>query len=141
MRPQRAPKERRSVAHLAARVAGHQPDTGRIANPRAESAAPGGLTVRTLLANIGLEVRRLRKSMDLTVEELGAVAGISAGMLSKIENGGVSPSLGTLDALARAINVPITRLFPAMDEQKYCPVLKAGARVRIERRGTKGGLR
>jgi DNA-binding XRE family transcriptional regulator len=118
MRPQRAPKERRSVAHLAARVAGQQREAGRVANPRAESTAPGGLTVRTLLANIGLEVRRLRKSMDLTVEELGAVAGISAGMLSKIENGGVSPSLGTLDALARAINVPITRLFPAMDEQK-----------------------
>jgi transcriptional regulator with XRE-family HTH domain len=44
-------------------------------------------------SEIGAEVRRRRKDLDLTVAELGAAAGISTGMLSKIENGSISPSL------------------------------------------------
>jgi transcriptional regulator with XRE-family HTH domain len=100
------------------------------------SSAPGG---RSLEANIGAEVRRLRKSLDLTVAELGAAASISAGMLSKIENGAISPSLGTLEALARALNVPISALFAETEERRDCSFVKKGAGVRIERRGTKAG--
>ena len=108
---------------------------------RTGSAAPSELSARPLEASIGFEVRRLRKSIDLTVADLGAAAGISAGMLSKIENGSISPSLGTLDALAKALNVPITRLFAETDERRDCSFVKAGTGVRIERRGTKAGHR
>jgi transcriptional regulator with XRE-family HTH domain len=102
------------------------------------SSAPSG-PPRSLEANIGTEVRRLRKSLDLTVAELGAAASISAGMLSKIENGGISPSLATLDALAKALNVPISALFVETEERRDCSFVKAGSGVRIERRGTKAG--
>jgi len=102
------------------------------------SSAPSG-SPRTLEANIGSEVRRLRKSLDLTVAELGAAASISAGMLSKIENGGISASLATLDALAKALNVPISALFAETEERRDCSFVKAGSGVRIERRGTKAG--
>jgi transcriptional regulator with XRE-family HTH domain len=108
---------------------------------RTGSAAPSELSARPLEASIGFEVRRLRKSIDLTVADLGAAAGISAGMLSKIENGSISPSLGTLDALAKALNVPISRLFAETDERRDCSFVKAGTGVRIERRGTKAGHR
>src|SRR5262245_3238564 len=64
---------------------------------RTGSLAPVDVVNRTLEEGIGAEVRRLRKSLDLTVAELGTAAGISAGMLSKIENGSISPSLATLD--------------------------------------------
>ena len=106
---------------------------------RTGSSAPDELPLRTLEAGIGTEVRRLRKSLDLTVAELGVAAGISAGMLSKIENGGTSPSLATLDALAKALNVPISRLFAETEERRDCSFVKAGSGVRIERRGTKAG--
>src|ERR1043166_8965068 len=89
-------------------------------DPQTGSAAPSELSARTLEAGIGVEVRRLRKSMDLTVAELGVAAGISAGMLSKIENGAISPSLATLDALAKALNVPISRLFAETEERRDC---------------------
>jgi len=102
------------------------------------SSAPSN-PPRSLEANIGSEVRRLRKSLDLTVAELGAAASISAGMLSKIENGGISPSLATLDALAKALNVPISALFAETEERRDCSFVKAGSGVRIERRGTKAG--
>jgi transcriptional regulator with XRE-family HTH domain len=106
---------------------------------RTGSSAPSELPARTLESEIGAEVRRLRKSFDLTVAELGIAAGISAGMLSKIENGTISPSLGTLDALAKALNVPISHLFAESEERRDCSFVKAGHGVRIERRGTKVG--
>ncbi len=106
---------------------------------RTGSLAPIELPPRSLEAEIGTEVRKLRKSLDLTVAELGAAAGISSGMLSKIENGAISPSLATLAALGKALNVPISRLFAETEEQRDCSFVKAGQGVRIERRGTKAG--
>jgi transcriptional regulator with XRE-family HTH domain len=106
---------------------------------RTGSLAPTELPHRTLEEEIGTEVRRLRKSLDLTVAELGAAAGISAGMLSKIENGAISPSLATLGALAHALNVSISQLFAETEERRDCSFVKAGSGVRIERRGTKAG--
>jgi transcriptional regulator with XRE-family HTH domain len=103
------------------------------------SSAPPETSARSLEAGIGIEVRRLRKSLDLTVAELGTAASISAGMLSKIENGTISPSLATLYALAKALNVPLSRLFAETDERRDCSFVKAGTGVRIERRGTKSG--
>jgi transcriptional regulator with XRE-family HTH domain len=105
---------------------------------RTGSRAPREVT-RSLEAEIGAEVRKLRKDLDLTVSELGAAAGISTGMLSKIENGSISPSLATLHSLSTALNIPISRLFGERDEQRDCSFVKAGHGVRIERRGTKAG--
>jgi transcriptional regulator with XRE-family HTH domain len=103
------------------------------------SLAPAQLPSRSVEEQIGTEVRRLRKALDLTVAELGTAAGISAGMLSKIENGTISPSLGTLAALAKALNVSISSLFAETDERRDCSYVKAGQGLRIERRGTKAG--
>ncbi len=105
---------------------------------RTGSAAPE-VAPSSIEIGIGAEVRRLRKSLDLTVAGLAAAAGLSTGMLSKIENGGISPSLATLDALAKALNVPITQLFTDADERRDCSFVKAGQGARIERRGTKSG--
>src|SRR5690348_11330902 len=48
---------------------------------------------------IGHEVRAYRKKLGITVTDLAAATGISLGMLSKIENGNISPSLTTLQSL------------------------------------------
>ena len=60
---------------------------------------------------IGHEVRSYRKKLGLTVADLATASGISLGMLSKIENGNISPSLGTLQSLSRALGVPVTTFF------------------------------
>jgi transcriptional regulator with XRE-family HTH domain len=132
-------KRRRVTARAASKVAIHQSKSNTDTSLRTGSTAPSELSPRPLETSIGFEVRRMRKSIDLTVAELGAAAGISAGMLSKIENGSISPSLGTLDALAKALNVPLSRLFAETDERRDCSFVKAGTGVRIERRGTKVG--
>lgn len=94
---------------------------------------------QSLEANIGAEVRRLRKTLDLTLAELCAATKISTGMLSKIENGAISPSLATLGALSRALNVPVSALFAETEEHRGCSFVRAGTGMRIERRGTKAG--
>src|SRR5665811_1975816 len=80
-----------------------------------------------------------KRQLQLTATELAAEAGVSPGMLSKIENGGTSPSLSTLRALARALNVPMTSFFADFEERRDCSYVRAGQGVLIERRGTKAG--
>src|SRR3977135_3241080 len=54
---------------------------------------------------LGAVARRGRESQDLTLTDVATSAGISAGMLSRLETGHVTPSLETLVALARALGV------------------------------------
>lgn len=95
--------------------------------------------VRSLEKAIGSQVRRNRKIADLTVAELSSAAGISTGMLSKIENGQISPSLSSLQAITKALNMPLSSLFASHDEQRACSYVQAGKGVAIKRRGTKIG--
>jgi transcriptional regulator with XRE-family HTH domain len=88
---------------------------------------------------IGREVREFRKKLDMTVAELSKLADLSAGMLSKIENGMTSPSLDTLQALSRALHVPVTSFFRRYEEERDATFVPAGQGLRIERRGTRAG--
>ncbi|MEJ1159524.1 helix-turn-helix domain-containing protein [Prosthecomicrobium sp. N25] len=88
---------------------------------------------------IGREVRELRKKLGITVAELAAATELSVGMLSKIENGNTSPSLTTLQALARALGVPVTAFFRRFEEERGAVFVKAGEGVDVERRGTRAG--
>lgn len=92
-----------------------------------------------LEAAIGRQVRALRKRHDMTVTELAGDAGLSSGMLSKIENGLTSPSLATLKALSTALNVPVTALFHKFEEQREATFVPRGEGLKIERRGTRSG--
>jgi transcriptional regulator with XRE-family HTH domain len=94
---------------------------------------------RSLEQTIGAQVRALRTRLGLKSAELAAAAGISGSLMSKIENGQVSPSLSTLQSLATALNVPIALLFAATEERRDCSYVRAGDGVVIERSGTKAG--
>jgi transcriptional regulator with XRE-family HTH domain len=89
--------------------------------------------------SIGHEVREFRRQLNMTVAELAAAANLSAGMLSKIENGQTSPSLATLQELSRALHVPVTALFRKFEEERNATFVKAGQGLTIERRGTRAG--
>lgn len=88
---------------------------------------------------IGREVREFRKALGITVADLASATGLSVGMLSKIENGAISPSLTTLQSVARALGVPITDLFKRFEEPRNAVFVKAGEGVQVERRGTRAG--
>ena len=101
--------------------------------------APAQSPESSLEAAIGTQVREFRQKLDMTVVELAKVAGLSAGMLSKIEHGLTSPSLSTLQNLAKALHVPVTALFRRFEEERDASFVKAGEGLKIERRGTRAG--
>ena len=110
-----------------------------VAEPYTTGSSAAGVSDLTLEQAIGVQVRQLRRRVGITVSELAAAAGLSGGMLSKIENGQISPSLASLQALASALNVPITTFFSTFEEKRDCSFVKAGTGVVIERRGSKAG--
>jgi len=94
---------------------------------------------KNLEVAIGRQVRALRKRQRMTGSDLAAQTGLSVGMLSKIENGVISPSLNTLQVLANALRVPLIQLFSGFEETRGCMHVKAGEGVEIERAGTRAG--
>ena len=119
-----------------------------MAKPKSQSAdsaaqqdphALSGARENHLEVAIGREVRTFRQQLDMTVMELAKAAGLSTGMLSKIENGGISPSLSTLQALSRALHVPVTAFFRRFEEERAATFVRSGEGLKIERRGTRAG--
>ncbi|TIN64773.1 MAG: helix-turn-helix transcriptional regulator, partial [Mesorhizobium sp.] len=94
---------------------------------------------KVLEVAIGREVRAFRKKLGITVADLAVATDISLGMLSKIENGITSPSLTTLQALSRALGVPVTAFFRRFEEERSAVFVKAGQGLDVERRGTRAG--
>jgi transcriptional regulator with XRE-family HTH domain len=94
---------------------------------------------KVLEVAIGHEVRFFRKKLGITVADLAAATNLSVGMLSKIENGVTSPSLTTLQALSRALGVPLSAFFRRFEEERKAVFVKSGEGVDVERRGTRAG--
>lgn len=88
---------------------------------------------------IGSQVRVFRNQLKLTVAEAAEAAELSPGMLSKIENGNISPSLATLNSLSQALNVPVTAFFRKYEEQRDCAYVPANQGLIIERQGSRAG--
>lgn len=89
---------------------------------------------------IGATVRRVRGSMGLTLGDVAKRAGISAGMLSRLENGDVSPSLETLAALTAALGIPLANLFTDVGKSRGgAQHVPKGQGLEVVRRGTKRG--
>lgn len=92
-----------------------------------------------LKAAIGREVRSIRARYGISATELAAAAGISLGMLSRVENGTISPSLDTLQALSSALGVTPGALLRRFEKKCGAVFVKAGKGVNVTRRGTWSG--
>lgn len=89
---------------------------------------------------LGNNIHQLRIQHSLTIAELSERAGISRGMLSKIENGLSSTSLETLEQLANALGVTLSRLFQGYNlPNSSVQFVKKGQGLEVVRRGTKSG--
>ena len=113
--------------------------TGKLATALATGSNAPPVSERLLEKALGLHVRNLRRQKDLSIAGLAEAASISGGMLSKIETGQISPSLGTLQSIAAALGIPMSSLFSEFEDRRDCSFVKGGQGVVIERRGTKAG--
>lgn len=80
-----------------------------------EPHASGAAATDNLISQVGLIIQRQRKMRQLTIAELAAKAGISAGLLSQLERGLGNPSIETLSQLARTFSIPIGTFFETAD--------------------------
>jgi DNA-binding XRE family transcriptional regulator/uncharacterized RmlC-like cupin family protein len=88
---------------------------------------------------IGRAIKGFRLQQGITVSDLADRTGLSKGMLSKIENGNISPSLSTLQSLAVALSVPLTSFLRGYEETRYAVHTKSGTGVETTRAGTRAG--
>lgn len=84
----------------------------------AESAA------QTLLA-IGLKIREIRQMRGLTLQALAESTKLSPSMLSLVERGRASPSIGTLIVVANALAITMSDLLQSEPEADESLVVRA----------------
>ena len=89
---------------------------------------------------LGNAIRDLRQRHGLTIADVADRAGISRGMLSKIENAQTATSLDALHRLAQALGVSLSTLFRNYDvPEGSAQLVKKGEGMEVVRRGTKRG--
>jgi len=62
-------------------------------------------------ARVGERLRELRQQKNLSIRALASLSGLAINTLSMIENGRTSPSVSTLQILARTLEEPIAAFF------------------------------
>jgi len=60
---------------------------------------------------IGWNMRRLRVEQGLSQERLGLASGIDRAYVGRVERGSENVTVTTLEALAKALSVPVAALF------------------------------
>ncbi|MEN8888448.1 MAG: helix-turn-helix transcriptional regulator, partial [Celeribacter marinus] len=56
-------------------------------------------------AALGTRMRALRHRMSMTLRQVSEASGVSVGYISQVERGNATPTLGTLNQIAQALNV------------------------------------
>ena len=82
--------------------------------------------------HLGKKIQVLRSERGLSVRKLAAAAGITASMLSQIENEQVNPSIQTLRGLAGALRVPLYDFF--REDSPQITVVTPESRMTIGRK-------
>lgn len=83
--------------------------------------------------NIGSAIRTIRKRKNITITQICEETGLSQGFMSQVENNKTSPSIATLESIAKALKVPLAYLL-LRQEERMSIVRKE------ERRITKSGI-
>lgn len=76
---------------------------------------------------LGQQIRQVRKTRGLTLQQVARKVGLTPGAISLIEHGRSNPSVGTLKRIADALGITVGSLFdsaPPVDS----PVVRAGQR-------------
>lgn len=116
------------LPRLTARMKKTQPAAPALAAP-APSSAGEALEV----AALGASIRSARLLKGLKLRDIAEQAACSESLLSKIENGHVTPALATLMRIAQTLQVPVAALFSPIDHRHI--VTRAGQRQVMQLHG------
>jgi transcriptional regulator with XRE-family HTH domain len=90
-------------------------------------------TLRRSLAayEIGKKLRQLRLKKKIALVDLGKHTGLSASMLSQLENGKLVPTLPTLARIAMVFDVGLDHFFADKRRTRMFSVVRAGERIKF----------
>jgi len=78
---------------------------------------------------LGEVIKKTRMEKQLTIKEVAERANVTSSLLSQIENNKANPSINSLMAVAKALNVPIGSFFDDLDPgPTFDPVVRVDQR-------------
>ncbi|TCR60792.1 cupin domain-containing protein [Bosea sp. BK604] len=83
-------------------------DTAIVSEPLLNIQDDAAGATATALAAIGVRIREVRLGRDMTLQALADACGLSPSMLSLVERGRASPSIGSLIVIANALGVQMS---------------------------------
>jgi transcriptional regulator with XRE-family HTH domain len=79
--------------------------------------------------SVGRKIQQLRLKSEKSQREVAETTGLAISYLSRLENGHLNPSVGTLAKISKAFEVPLSSFFdsePALEAEDRCPVSPSG---------------
>jgi transcriptional regulator with XRE-family HTH domain len=89
---------------------------------------------------VGEKIKALREKKGLSLKELADLTGFSTALLSQMENHLVSPSLGTIIKMARALSIRVGDFLGETEGEPYTIVRKE-ERKKVSRFASKDGVK
>jgi len=108
------------------------PDSAEL-NPSSAPEETGPETVQRVLSSydLGRKLKQLRLRKKIGLVDLGKHTGLSASMLSQLENGKLIPTLPTLARIAMVFDVGLDHFFADRKRRSLFSVVRAGERMRF----------
>jgi transcriptional regulator with XRE-family HTH domain len=89
---------------------------------------------------VGEKIKALREQKGLSLKELADLTGFSTALLSQMENHLVSPSLGTIIKMARALSVRVGDFLGETEGEPYT-IVRKDERKKVSRFASKDGVK
>jgi transcriptional regulator with XRE-family HTH domain len=89
---------------------------------------------------VGERIRELRETKGLSLREMADLTGFSTALLSQMENHLISPSLGTLIKISRALEVHLGYFFREGSGEPYS-IVRKDERKKVSRFASKNGVK
>jgi transcriptional regulator with XRE-family HTH domain len=87
------------------------------------------------LVELAQRIRAARTAKGLTLDQVSEASGLGKGLLSKVENFRVTPTLPTLAKLCETLGVKLSELVDGLDAKPKLCVVRRNQRKAIERDG------
>lgn len=78
-------------------------------------------------------IKKMRLERNMTQKELADSVGVSKSYISRIENADTAPPVGTMIALAQALDVAFNAFFEAEDPEAYLTITRKAQRPAVAR--------
>lgn len=92
------------------------------------------------LVELAQRLRQTRLDKGLTLDEVATASGVAKGILSKVENFRVTPTLPTLAKLCEALGVKLSTLLDGLDARPRLSIVRKDERKRLERDRTQSNI-